>query len=48
MELVYEIEYPYSTSHLGVTGTDSRYWFDATARVNAQHADRVPALRGPG
>lgn len=48
VELRHEIWYPTSMASDGVTVKDSRYWFDAIARANAQHADRVPALRPQG
>lgn len=34
---VYEITYPYSSSPGGVSVTDSQYWFDEVAKVNAGH-----------
>ena len=37
LEILYEIAYPYSTSSGGVSVTDSRYWFDEIAKVNARH-----------
>lgn len=37
MEFVHEIAYPYSTRPDGVSVTNSRYWFDEIAKVNAAH-----------
>ena len=37
VEFVHELSYPYSTSPGGVSVTDSRYWFDEIAKVNAAH-----------
>lgn len=48
LDLLHEIDYPTSASTDGETIKNSRYWFDAIARANAQHADRIPALRVHG
>ena len=37
VDFVHELSYPYSTSTGGVSVTNSRYWFDEIARVNAAH-----------
>jgi hypothetical protein len=37
VEFEHEMSYPYSTSPGGVSITDSRYWFDEIARVNAKY-----------
>lgn len=37
VEFAHELHYPYSTSPGGVSVTDSRYWFDEIAKVNAAH-----------
>ena len=37
VELLHEIAYPYSTSPEGVSVTNSRYWYDETAKLNAAH-----------
>lgn len=42
---LHEIAHPHSRSREGVAIEDSRYWFDAIQRVNAQYAERIPALR---
>ena len=42
---LHEIAYPHSRTPEGVTVEDSRYWFDAIERANAQYAEAIPALR---
>jgi hypothetical protein len=45
IEWFHEIDYPHSRKPAGVTVEDSRYWFDAIERANAQYAEEIPALR---
>lgn len=40
LEIVHEIDYPYSRKPFGVTITDSRYWFDEIAKANAKYLGR--------
>ena len=42
---LHEVAYPHSRTPEGVTVEDSRYWFDAIERANAQYAKEIPALR---
>lgn len=44
----HEIPYPTSMAAEGVPETDSRFWFDETARANARFAGRIPALLPQG